>query len=72
MIAESDVLAQDIIEQFHGIKCAVASEAAVLIKGLELDFDPNASACDGTQFQGFQFGNPNAKSVCSCGESFSA
>ncbi len=40
-------------------------KSAIYLKGLLLDFK------DGLQGRGFVFNNPNAKSSCGCGESFS-
>jgi len=40
-------------------------ERLIYLKGMQLDYQ------GGLQGKGFVFVNPNAKSVCGCGESFS-
>lgn len=54
-----------LVEEF-GIKLVVDSKSALFLKGTVLDFT------DGLSGQGFVFTNPNAKSSCGCGSSFSA
>jgi iron-sulfur cluster assembly protein len=54
-----------IIEAF-GIRVAIDGKSALFLKGSTLDFT------DGLTGQGFVFTNPNAKSSCGCGSSFSA
>ena len=54
-----------IIEAF-GVKLLVDSKSSLFLKGTVLDFT------DGLNGQGFVFTNPNAKSSCGCGSSFSA
>lgn len=57
--AEDDLFfAQD------GIKVVVDPKALALVTGTELDFSGGLNAA-------FQFNNPNAKSACGCGTSFS-
>ncbi len=51
---------------FHGVKVAVDSRSLLFLKGMTLDFS------DGLNGQGFVFNNPNAKTSCGCGSSFSA
>lgn len=50
----------------HGVNVVVDGKSLLFLKGIELDFT------DGLTGQGFVFGNPNAKSTCGCGSSFSA
>ncbi|MBI4336780.1 MAG: iron-sulfur cluster assembly accessory protein [Chloroflexi bacterium] len=53
-----------VIEQ-HGVKLCVDKRSFVFLAGTVLDFS------DGLNGKGFVFQNPNAKSVCGCGNSFS-
>ncbi len=54
-----------IIEE-HGIRIYVDKKSYVFLAGTVLDFS------DGLNGKGFTFHNPNAKSTCGCGVSFSA
>jgi iron-sulfur cluster assembly protein len=49
----------------HGIRIFVPKRSFVFLAGTELDFS------DGLNGKGFVFNNPNAKSSCGCGNSFS-
>ena len=49
----------------HGIRIFVPKRSFVFLAGTELDFS------DGLNGKGFVFYNPNAKSSCGCGNSFS-
>ena len=55
----------DILVLSGGAQVVVDSKSALYIKGTELDYSNQLVA------GGFKFSNPNAKSSCSCGESFS-
>ena len=55
----------DILVDSSGIRVAVDSKSALYLKGTELDYSEELVS------GGFKFSNPNAKSSCSCGESFS-
>ena len=57
---------KDKVLEIFGIKLVVDPKSLLFIKGTVLDFT------DGLQGQGFVFNNPNAKSSCGCGSSFSA
>lgn len=54
----------DILVDSSGIRVAVDSKSALYLKGTELDYSGELVS------GGFKFSNPNAKSSCSCGESF--
>ena len=54
----------DIVLEQHGLKVFVDKESASLIAGTEIDF------VEGLHQTGFKITNPNAKSMCSCGNSF--
>ena len=56
----------DTMYDFGGVKVAVDPRSILFLKGMTLDFS------DGLNGQGFVFNNPNAKSSCGCGSSFSA
>src|SRR5687767_10764976 len=56
----------DHVFESHGVKVAVDRKSLLFLKGTELDFS------DGLNGQGFVFKNPNAKTSCGCGSSFSA
>jgi len=50
----------------YGVTMLVDPKSLLFLKGIEVDFT------DGLSGQGFVFQNPNAKSTCGCGTSFSA
>jgi len=52
--------------ELHGVKVLVDPKSLLFLKGIQVDFT------DGLTGQGFVFQNPNAKSTCGCGTSFSA
>ena len=55
----------DILVQSSGAQVVVDSKSALYLRGTNLDYS------DKMVGGGFKFSNPNAKSSCSCGESFS-
>jgi len=55
----------DIMVERSGAQVVVDSKSALYLRGTTLDYS-NALVAGG-----FKFENPNAKSSCSCGESFS-
>ena len=57
--------AQDRVYEVHGVKVIVHSEKLPFLQGTEIDF-----ASQGLN-TGWVFRNPNVKSECGCGESFS-
>jgi len=54
----------DRILDFEGLKVFVDPKSFLFLNGIELDYN------EGITQHGFQFRNPNAKSTCGCGESF--
>ena len=60
-----DLKRGDILVDSSGVQVAVDSKSALYLKGTELDYSEEFVS------GGFKFSNPNAKSSCSCGESFS-
>ena len=55
----------EVIEQ-HGIKVVCDPKSYLYVNGTTIDFK------DEVMGRGFVFSNPNAKSTCGCGSSFSA
>jgi iron-sulfur cluster insertion protein len=49
----------------HGVKLIVDSMSLQYLMGTQVDY------VEGLQGAGFKFGNPNVKSTCGCGSSFS-
>jgi len=49
----------------HGVKLCVDQMSLMYLVGTEVDY------VEGLQGAGFKFGNPNVKSTCGCGSSFS-
>lgn len=62
---EKDAAEGDKVFEVHGVKIYLDSKSHLFINGLTLDFS------DGLNGSGFTFNNPNAKSSCGCGSSFS-
>ena len=54
----------DVNAESHGVGVVVEEKAYDLLQGLEIDF------VDDLLNRGFVFKNPNVKSACGCGESF--
>lgn len=54
----------DQVYQSHGVKVIVDPKSLPLLDGTRIDF-----VRDGLN-EGFQYDNPNVKSLCGCGESF--
>ena len=61
----ADAKRGDILVRSSGASVLVDSKSALYLRGTELDYS------DKMVGGGFKFSNPNAKSSCSCGESFS-
>ena len=55
----------DKVFEFHGLKIFVDPRSTLYLAGSTLDYQ------DGLMDSGFKITNPNAKSECGCGESFS-
>lgn len=56
----------DKVLEFGELKVLVDMKSALYLAGIEIDY------ADELMNSGFQFRNPNAKTTCGCGESFSA
>ncbi|MFQ5877803.1 MAG: HesB/IscA family protein [Acidobacteriota bacterium] len=63
---EKDAAEGDKVFEQHGVRIFLDPKSHVFVNGLTLDFS------DGLNGTGFVFLNPNAKSSCGCGSSFSA
>ena len=63
---DKDPTNQDTVIEEHGVKVFVDMKSALYLAGTELDYK------DQLMDTGFKITNPNAKSTCGCGESFSA
>ncbi len=57
--------AGDTVIENDGFQVFMDAKSLIYLKGMQLDYQ------GGLQGKGFVFVNPNAKSVCGCGESFS-
>ena len=62
---EKDASQGDKIYEDKGVRIIVDSKSTLFLNGTTLDFS------DGLTGTGFSFVNPNAKSTCGCGTSFS-
>jgi len=56
---------EDVEYDFDGLKVFILPKVTPYLYGITLDFK------DGLNERGFVFENPNAKTTCACGESFS-
>jgi iron-sulfur cluster assembly protein len=57
---------KDDVYQIEGFNVFMEKAHAIYLLGMEIDW------VDGLSNRGFMFNNPNAKSTCGCGTSFSA
>lgn len=57
---------KDDVYEISGFKVLMEKAHAIYLLGMEVDW------VDGLNNRGFMFNNPNAKSTCGCGSSFSA
>ena len=62
---DNEIRNGDQIFENDGLKIVCDKKSLLYLLGTELDFS------DGLKGKGFEFKNPNAQRVCSCGESFS-
>ena len=65
MFFDSEIAADDITNEYNGVKVVVDPQSNQLLVGATLDFK------DGLQGAGFSINNPNATRSCGCGQSFS-
>jgi iron-sulfur cluster assembly protein len=55
----------DEVVDFNGLKVAVDQMSSMYLDGVEIDYIETIEGA------GFKFNNPNVKSTCGCGSSFS-
>jgi iron-sulfur cluster assembly protein/iron-sulfur cluster insertion protein len=65
MFFDSEILGDDVVREFSGVRVVVDEASAELLAGATLDYS------DGLQGAGFHITNPNATRTCGCGSSFS-
>jgi len=63
---EKESTQDDKVYELGGVRLIVDKKSSIFLNGTTLDFS------DGLNGTGFTFSNPNAKSTCGCGTSFSA
>ncbi|OLD62717.1 MAG: heme biosynthesis protein HemY [Acidobacteria bacterium 13_1_40CM_2_68_5] len=63
---EKTASADDKVYEQGGVRIIIDKKSSIVLNGTTLDFS------DGLNGTGFTFSNPNAKSTCGCGTSFSA
>jgi iron-sulfur cluster assembly accessory protein len=63
---EKEPVEGDKVYEENGVRIFVDTKSYLVLNGTTLDFS------DGLNGTGFSFTNPNAKSTCGCGTSFSA
>lgn len=65
VIGFDELQENDLAFEIEGLKILMDKAEAMYLFGMEVDW------VDGLNNRGFSFTNPNAKSTCGCGESFS-
>src|SRR6266403_4281268 len=65
MAFENQTTDADQIFEFDGLKVAVDQMSSMYLEGIEIDYIETIEGA------GFKFNNPNVKSTCGCGSSFS-
>jgi len=65
MYFDSEVDAEDIVEEFDDVRVLVDSQSAEMVRGAVLDYK------EGLMGAGFAIENPNVTRSCGCGNSFS-
>ena len=63
---ETAAAEMDQIIEVNGVRLFIDAKSCLYLNGVRLDF------IDGLMGAGFKIENPNARSTCGCGESFSA
>ncbi|MBH0192378.1 MAG: iron-sulfur cluster insertion protein ErpA [Nitrospira sp.] len=66
MAFESKMSEDDTVVEFGNVKVIMDSQSAPLLQGSEVDY------VDSVQGSGFSIKNPQAKTTCGCGSSFSS
>ena len=65
MAFENQVNGSDNVYEFEGLKVLVDQMSEMYLDGIEVDYIETLEGA------GFKFNNPNVKSTCGCGSSFS-
>ena len=65
MAFESQVNGSDNVYDFEGLKVLIDQMSEMYLDGVEIDYIETLEGA------GFKFNNPNVKSTCGCGSSFS-
>ncbi len=65
MAFENQVNGTDNVYEFDGLKVLVDQMSEMYLEGIEIDYIETLEGA------GFKFNNPNVKSTCGCGSSFS-
>ena len=65
MAFENQTNETDELLDFNGLKVAVDQMSSMYLEGVEIDYIETVEGA------GFKFNNPNVKSTCGCGSSFS-
>ena len=65
MAFENQTNESDEVVDFDGLKVAVDQMSSMYLEGVEIDYIETLEGA------GFKFNNPNVKSTCGCGSSFS-
>ncbi len=65
MAFENQTTDADQVFEFDGLKVAVDQMSSMYLDGIEIDYIETIEGA------GFKFNNPNVKSTCGCGSSFS-
>ncbi len=65
MAFERQINGTDNVYEFDGLKVAVDQMSEMYLDGIEIDYIETLEGA------GFKFNNPNVKSTCGCGSSFS-
>src|SRR5258708_7398582 len=65
MAFENQTNDSDELLDFNGLKVAVDQMSSMYLEGVEIDYIETVEGA------GFKFNNPNVKSTCGCGSSFS-
>jgi len=65
MAFEAEANEEDDVLELFGVKIMIDPYSAPMLTGTEIDYN------DSLQGAGFDIKNPNAKSTCGCGQSFS-
>lgn len=60
----ADANPEDVVVDVDGVRLFLQADSVQYLKGVEMDFEEDKFAT------GFVFNNPNATSLCGCGESF--